>query len=115
MNQGDRIKSERERLGFNQTDFAALAGASKHSQINWEKGVTFPNSLVLKAWCDAGLDLLYVVTGQRSLVSQKEVEKISPEKKELLDAFDGMTPEQRRAILEVGKGLSQPKPSKFAS
>lgn len=115
MNQGERIKSERERLGFNQTDFAALAGASKHSQINWEKGASFPNSMVLRAWADAGLDVLYVVTGQRSLASQKEVENFSPEKKELLEAFDGMTPEQRRAILEVGKGLSQPKPNKFAS
>ena len=116
MNQGERIKEERERLGYNQTDFAALAGASKHSQINWEKGASFPNSMTLKAWADKGLDVLYVVTGQRSVPSTAfpKVEKISPDKQELMDAFDGMSPEQRRAILEVGKVLAQPKPSKFA-
>lgn len=115
MNQGERIKKERERLGYNQTDFAALAGASKHSQINWEKGVSAPNSVVLKAWSDVGLDVLYVVIGQRSITTPmvNQVENISPEKQELMDAFDDMTTEQRRAILEVGKVLSQPKSGKL--
>ncbi|AML34151.1 hypothetical protein Ec53638_1174 [Escherichia coli 53638] len=39
---------------------------------------------------------------------------MSQEKKELMDAFDEMSPEQRRAILEVGKVFIQPKPSKLA-
>lgn len=66
MNLGSRLKTERERLGFSQTDFAALAGASKHSQINWEKGAAAPNATVLAAWAAHGMDVLYVVTGQRS-------------------------------------------------
>jgi len=61
MNLHDRIKEERERLSF-----AALAGATKHSQINWEKGVAFPNAAVLAAWAEVGLDVAYVVTGERS-------------------------------------------------
>ncbi|AYD80552.1 helix-turn-helix transcriptional regulator [Pseudomonas aeruginosa] len=65
MNLGERLKAERERLGYNQTDFAALAGASKHSQINWEKGAAAPNATVLAAWAEHGLDVLYVVTGVR--------------------------------------------------
>ncbi|MBN0112872.1 helix-turn-helix transcriptional regulator, partial [Pseudomonas aeruginosa] len=65
MNLGERLKAERERLGYNQTDFAALAGASKHSQINWEKGAAAPNGTVLAAWAEHGLDVLYVVTGVR--------------------------------------------------
>lgn len=66
MNLGERLKAERERLGLNQTDFAALAGASKHAQINWEKGVASPNAAALAAWADAGIDVLYVVAGQSS-------------------------------------------------
>jgi|GEM_PF-1364119 len=66
MNLATRLKAERERLGFSQTDFAALAGASKHSQINWEKGAAAPNATVLAAWAAHGMDVLYVVTGQRS-------------------------------------------------
>ncbi|WP_087515519.1 hypothetical protein [Pseudomonas sp. M30-35] len=53
-------------MGFSQTDFAALAGASKHAQINWEKGAAAPNAIALAAWAAYGLDVLYVVTGQRS-------------------------------------------------
>jgi DNA-binding XRE family transcriptional regulator len=44
MSLGARLKEERKRLGYNQSDFAELAGASKHSQINWEKGASFPNA-----------------------------------------------------------------------
>ena len=72
MNLGGRLKAERERLGYSQTDFAALAGASKHSQINWEKGTAAPNATVLTAWAEHGLDVLYVVTGARGLIVTNE-------------------------------------------
>lgn len=72
MNLGERLKAERDRLGYSQTDFAALAGASKHSQINWEKGTAAPNATVLAAWAEHGLDVLYVVTGVRGLIVTSE-------------------------------------------
>lgn len=68
MNLFDRIKEERERLNYSQTAFAALADASKHAQINWEKGIASPNAAALAAWADVGLDVLYVVTGQHAAV-----------------------------------------------
>ncbi len=64
----ERLKSERERLGYSQTAFAALAKASKHAQINWEKGIASPNAAALAAWSAVGLDVLYVVTGVQSWV-----------------------------------------------
>jgi len=68
MNLGERLKEERERLGHSQTAFAALVGATKHSQINWEKGTAFPNAAALSTWAEAGLDVTYVVTGQRNAI-----------------------------------------------
>lgn len=65
MHMGDRIKEERERLGFNQSDFAALGAATRKTLFNWETGVAAPNAVVLAAWAAHGLDVLYVVTGQR--------------------------------------------------
>ena len=62
-----RLKEERLRLGFNQTDFAALVGASKNALINWEKGVAAPNANDLATWSEHGLDITYVVTGRRSI------------------------------------------------
>lgn len=66
MHMGDRIKQERERLGFNQTDFAVLVDASRKTLFNWESGTAAPNAVVLAAWAAHGLDVLYVLTGKRS-------------------------------------------------
>lgn len=64
MNIGERIKEERKRLGFSQTDFAALGNSSKGAQISWEKGTVYPNASVLAAWAEMGLDVVYVLTGK---------------------------------------------------
>ena len=63
-NIGERVRQERQRLGFNQEDFAALAECSKKSQIHWEKsfGPT-PNANVLAAWAKVGADVQFIVTG----------------------------------------------------
>lgn len=60
---GDRLKQERERLGLNQTELAAAAGASKNSQYNYEKGERSPDAAYLAAVAQKGVDILYVVTG----------------------------------------------------
>ena len=66
MQMGERLKEERERLGLNQTDFAALAQATRKALFNWEVGTAAPNAVALAAWAGHGLDVLYVVTGQRT-------------------------------------------------
>lgn len=91
MNLPDRLREERERLGFNQTDFAAVAGATKHSQINWEKGISAPNATALSAWADAGVDVLYVITGQRSQAVAPQ-ELLSVGDRVLLDNFHAAPP-----------------------
>ncbi|MBS5840547.1 helix-turn-helix transcriptional regulator [Pseudomonas lundensis] len=63
MGIGDRLKQERERLGLNQTELAAAAGASKNSQYNYEKGERSPDAAYLAAVAQKGVDILYVVTG----------------------------------------------------
>lgn len=64
---GDRLREERERLGFSQTAFAELAAASRRSQIDWEKkeGPT-PNADHLERWATNGADVLYIITGRRA-------------------------------------------------
>ena len=70
-----RIRQERERLGFNQTDFAALAGASKRSQIGWEQGRTNPDAEALAAWAMEGADVQYILTGVRSSAALTDEEQ----------------------------------------
>lgn len=70
MSIGARLREERIRLGFSQTDFAALAGASKKSQIRYEADEGGgPDCAFLTAVAAAGVDVSYVVTGRRSGVA----------------------------------------------
>lgn len=62
---GERLKEERDRLGLTQPQFAEAAGAAKRTLIEWEKGATAPNAVQLSALKEIGVDVLYVVTGQR--------------------------------------------------
>lgn len=63
---GQRLRDERARLGMSQPAFAALAGASKGAQQNWEKDAASPNAAALIAWAEAGADVLYILTGRRT-------------------------------------------------
>lgn len=105
MNLSNRLKEERERLGFSQTAFAALAGASKHAQINWEKGAASPNAAALEAWAGDGLDVLYVVTGQRA-GGVKPAPTLTAEEETLLAYFRDASKEVRRAALGALLGAS---------
>jgi transcriptional regulator with XRE-family HTH domain len=66
MTIGARLKEERLRLGRTQTAFATLASVSKGAQINWEKDASSPPATALAAFRDAGADVLYILTGERS-------------------------------------------------
>lgn len=61
-----RLKEERERLGLTQPEFAEAAGAAKRTLIEWEKGSTSPNAVQISALSAIGVDVLYVLTGQRA-------------------------------------------------
>ncbi|KWC65044.1 helix-turn-helix domain-containing protein [Burkholderia ubonensis] len=64
-----RLKEERQRLGMNQTAFAALGGVSKDAQLNYENGSRRPDSTYLEAVAAHGVDVLYVLTGQRNVTA----------------------------------------------
>lgn len=51
---------------MNQTTFAALGGVSKDAQLNYENGSRRPDSGYLEAIAKNGVDVLYVLTGQRN-------------------------------------------------
>lgn len=107
MHISERLKEERERLGFNQTDFAALAQATRKALFNWESGSAAPNAVALAAWADAGLDVLYVVTGQRA-GGVKPAPTLTAEEETMLGYFRDASKEVRRAALGALLGASAP-------
>lgn len=63
---GERLREERERLGFTQPAFAGLAETTKKSQIDYEKDLTQPKAGYLASIAKVGADVQYIVTGVRS-------------------------------------------------
>ena len=82
-----RLKEERERLGLSQPLFAQAAGAAKRTLADWEKGASSPTAVQLSALAKIGVDMLYVLTGQRSQ-PVSEGANLSPRQRALLDNYE---------------------------
>lgn len=62
---GDRLRAERQRLGYAQADFGAAVGVSKTTQFNYEAGDRSPDARYLRRAAALGMDLLLVITGRK--------------------------------------------------
>lgn len=98
MSISDRLKEERERIGLNQADFAARGGASKHSQLDWEKGRATPNCAFMEAVAELGVDVRYVITGRRDYTPPPP---LSVDDQRVLQLFKLASPGVRRAALAL--------------
>jgi len=80
MNFGIRLSEERKRMSLNQTDFGKIGGVTKTSQINYESGERKPNVDYLQAISAAGVDVQYILTGKRAvLTGEGEMLKTKPD------------------------------------
>lgn len=71
---GGRLRKERERLGLNQTDFGAIGSIRRNAQMNYENGSRYPDSEYLTAIAKHGVDINYLITGERS-ISQETIDQ----------------------------------------
>lgn len=93
-----RIKEERERLGFSQSQFGAFVDVSKKTQIRWEQeDGAFPDVAQLAVWGGLGVDMQFVLTGVRSNAAASA--QLPPDEQLLLDAYRGMAPSARKDLL----------------
>ncbi|MCU9527543.1 helix-turn-helix domain-containing protein [Pseudomonas mosselii] len=90
---GYRLKSERTRLGFNQTDFGAIGGVRKQAQINYEQGERFPGADYLQAIAKVGADVQFIVTGTVSSLTVSMIPSSGVESKceQAIRAADELT------------------------
>ncbi|NMY95614.1 helix-turn-helix domain-containing protein [Pseudomonas proteolytica] len=103
MNIGERLKEERVRLGFNQAEFAAFAGVAKTSQFNYEKGERSPDADYLAAVSAQGVDILYVVTGERK---RQAADSISDDASELLQVYEQVVDADRQILLRMASAFA---------
>ena len=103
---GARLREERERLGFSQSAFGQLAGVSLRTAQDWERGVTSVRADFLSVAAAHGVDVLYVLTGQRT---QPVESALTPEEQALLDNYKHSDEEARRSARLVLNALARRK------
>ncbi|WP_224052298.1 helix-turn-helix domain-containing protein [Burkholderia cepacia] len=90
---GNRLKEERMRIGLSQAEFAALGGLGKQAQLNYESDARSPDANYLAALSKVGVDVLYVVTGERA-----QGGPMPDDEAELLDGFRQLNDVGRTAV-----------------
>ncbi len=100
MSFGERLAEERKRLGLRQAEFAALVGTDVPKQSLYETGRRELRADYLARLADAKVDVIYVLTGQRS-----EGEWLDEEASALLDAYFALPQELQRALVEFAASL----------
>lgn len=105
MTTQNRLKSERERLGFSQSAFAELAKVGKTTVINWEKGASAPDAIQLGFLSAAGLDVLYVINGLRSQGLPVQ-NTLPPDQQVLLSSYERCQPEAKQHLIQTAALLS---------
>lgn len=61
-----RLKGERQRLGLTQEELAGAAGIDRRTQYKYEKGTNEPVLSYLKGVESAGMDVCFLLYGQRA-------------------------------------------------
>ncbi|WP_457406613.1 helix-turn-helix domain-containing protein [Pseudomonas sp. TE24901] len=89
---GMRLKEERARLNYTQQRFAAIGGVLANAHSKYERGERSPSALYLAQLAQVGVDVLYVLTGQR--LSRAEDSDFGV-------AFNGLPARERRVIAEL--------------
>ncbi len=69
----ERLREERKRLEMNQTEFAKAAGVHLNTQSRYEKGERAPDTAYLGAIAKVGVDMAFLLTGERGQDIQGEL------------------------------------------
>lgn len=97
----DRLRAERKRLGLSQEKFAALAGVTKDTQLNYESGSRKPDSDYLIAICGAGVDSHFLLHGTPSS------DELPAEESELLLGFRKLDLRGKLRLLGLVEGMTE--------
>lgn len=100
MSIGERLKLERERLGLTIQEVAEASGAKKNTVIDWQKDISSPPAAKLAALVETGVDVLYVLTGQRS------AQALSADEQELLALFRAASLAGKAAAIGALQGVA---------
>jgi len=110
-----RLKEERVRLGMTQGAFAEIAGVSKRTVANYEAGERSPDADFLTAISSTGVDVLYVLTGQRNSRLPMPAPTMAPDEQAVLEMYRNASPKGKAAIKAVGLAVRAIPPIEWKS
>jgi len=97
---GDRLRDERKRLGMNLVDFAELGGVKKNAQMNYESGERAPDSNYLCSLLRSGVDIIYVLTGQRDTLN------LTIDEKGVIAGFRSLDARGKAGVIALISGIN---------
>lgn len=98
MSTGDRLKSERERLGHSQEQWASICGIHRNTQVKYEKGEGSPNVEYLEAINSIGADIDYIVTGEKSIYRESSPDFECPIISEIIEQLELVLNKNNRVL-----------------
>lgn len=93
---GQRLAEERRRLGLTQAELALRVGIDAPRQSLYETGIRSLKAAYLASLAAVGIDLSYVLTGQRALPSS-----MPPLSADLLHAYAALPPDLQLIIARL--------------
>lgn len=110
---GNRVRQVRTKAGLNQRDFATQLGISSGGISQIESGKAMPGGYFLLRIHQAfSVDITWLLSGMSINKPDTSLMGLTQDKQALLDAYDGMSNENKRVLLQIGEVLSQLKPKK---
>ena len=91
----ERLKEIRLKKNLTQEAFAEIAGVTKKSQINYEKGERSPDADYLMHLAEAGMDVKYLLSGKR------DRSKLNHIQGQLLDFYDSADSDSRAVVFDL--------------
>lgn len=101
---GERLRAERDRLGLNQGAFGEIGGVNRNTQANYEKDDRSPDATYLAAVAAAGVDVLYVLTGQRTPQAEQA---LSVREQSVVYNFRVLSEADKAAMQRLSDALAQ--------
>lgn len=102
---GKRLKEERNRVGLTQQALADLLGTRREIFSRYENGQVVPGGDVFERLATAGIDIAYVLTGDRSF---EPGPSLTPEEQVMLDYYRAASRDVRKAALGALIGGAAP-------
>ena len=101
---GSRLKEERKRLGLSQQDFGSIGGVEANAQGKYESGERIPRSDYLAALGKKGIDVMYVLSGERTPIA---TDSLNDAERAVITHYRALSEDDREAISQLATSLSE--------